>query len=175
MIRQLRLALIVFQWWFWKTVSLDFYKSSVKSSICVQMNVGRFHLLPLGLGMFGRVLRLKAPPAPLARLLSVVSEIFEKFADHLFSWFLVWFLLWFSDLLEVVSNRTAYPFHRSEATFNSCEHDIIEAFDKVWYPDLLHNLKSYGMSGWLFDLSLSSYSVKNGFEWFWMGNGCKNI
>ena len=140
MIRQSRLALIVFQWWFWKTVSLDFYKSSVKSSICVQMNVGRFHLLPLGLGMFGRVLRLKAPPAPLARLLSVVSEIFEKFADHLFSWFLVWFLLWFSDLLEVVSNRTAYPFHRSEATFNSCEHDIIEAFDKVWYADLLHNL-----------------------------------
>ena len=30
--------------------------------------------------------------------------------------------------------------------------DMFQHFDRVWYAELLHKLKSSGISGWVFDL-----------------------
>ena len=56
------------------------------------------------------------------------------------------------DLLTVASDRIAMAFNRSGAT-------QVVAFDIwVWYAGLLHNLKSYGISGQIFGLILSFLS-----------------
>ena len=39
--------------------------------------------------------------------------------------------------------------------------DISKAFDKVWHADLLHKLKSYGISGQIFDLISSFLSNRH--------------
>ena len=100
-------------------------------------------------------------------LLSVVSKVFEKFAnnrivDHLekcglFSDFQYGFRSSRStaDLLTVVSDRIARAFNRSGAT-RAVALDISKAFDRVWHACLLHNLKSYGISGKIFGL-ISSF------------------
>ena len=56
-----------------------------------------------------------------------------------------------ADLLIVVSNRIARDFNRSRAT-RAVVLDISKAFDRVLTADLLHKLKSYGISGTMFDL-----------------------
>ena len=96
-------------------------------------------------------------------LLSVVSKVFEKLlnnriVDHLekcglFSDFQYGFRSSRSttDLLTVVSDRTARAFDRSGAT-RAVALDISEAFDRVWYAGLLHKLKSYGISFEIFGL-----------------------
>ena len=33
--------------------------------------------------------------------------------------------------------------------------NISKAFDRIWHAGLLHKLKSYGVSGWIFSLALS--------------------
>ena len=53
--------------------------------------------------------------------------------------------------------------------------DIFKAFDKVWHAGLLHKLKSYGISGPIFDLISSLLSNRDGFKWFWMESLHKNI
>ena len=55
-----------------------------------------------------------------------------------------------ADLLTVVSDRIASAFYRYVAR------DTCNTFDRVWYPGLLHKLKSYGISGWVFGL-ISSF------------------
>ena len=94
-------------------------------------------------------------------LLSVVSEVFEKFVnnrivDHLekcglFSDFQYGFRSSRStaDLLKVVSDRIARTFNRSGAT-RAAALDISKAFDRVWHAGLLRRLKSYGISGQIF-------------------------
>ena len=94
-------------------------------------------------------------------LLSVVSEVFEKFVnnrivDHLekcglFSDFRYGFRSSRStaDLLKVVSDRIARTFNRSGAT-RAAALDISKAFDRVWHAGLLRRLKSYGISGQIF-------------------------
>ena len=55
-----------------------------------------------------------------------------------------------ADLLTIVSNRIARTFNRSGAT-GAVAIDISRAFDRVWHADLLPKLKSYGISGQIFD------------------------
>ena len=99
-------------------------------------------------------------------LLSVVSKVFEKLVnnrivDHLencglFSDFQYGFRSSQStaDLLTVVSDRIARAFNRSGAT-PAVALDISKAFGRVWHAGLLHKLKSYGISGQIFDLIFS--------------------
>ena len=60
-----------------------------------------------------------------------------------------------ADLLTVVSDRIVRAFNRPGAT-QAVSLDISKAFDRVWHADLLHKLKSYGISGQTFDL-ISSF------------------
>ena len=62
-----------------------------------------------------------------------------------------------ADLLTVVSDRIARAFNRSGAT-RAVAFDISKAFDRVWHADLLHKLKSYGISGQIFGLISSFHS-----------------
>ena len=62
-----------------------------------------------------------------------------------------------ADLLTVVSDRITRAFNRSGAT-RAVALDISEAFDRVWHAGLLHKLKSYGISGQIFDLICSCLS-----------------
>ena len=103
-------------------------------------------------------------------LLSVVSKVFEKLVnnkivDHLekcgfFSDFQYGFRSSRStgDHLAVVSDRIATAFNKSGAT-RAVALDISKAFDRVWHAGLLHKLKSYGISGQIFDL-ISSFLSK---------------
>ena len=54
-----------------------------------------------------------------------------------------------------MSDRIARAFNRSGAT-QAVALDISKAFDRVWHAGLLHNLKSYGISGQIFGL-ISSF------------------
>ena len=61
-----------------------------------------------------------------------------------------------ADLLTVVSDRIATrAFNRSGATL-AVAFDISKAFDRVWHAGLLHKLKSYEISGQIYDL-ISSF------------------
>ena len=60
-----------------------------------------------------------------------------------------------ADLLTVVSDRIARGFNKSGAT-RAVTLDISNDFDRVWHADLLYKLKSYGISGQIFDL-ISSF------------------
>ena len=100
---------------------------------------------------------------------SVVGKVFEKLAnngpiDHLekcglFSDFQNGFRSSQStaDPLTVVSDRNARVFNSSGAT-RAVAPDISKAFDGVWHAGLLHKLKSYWISGQIFDLILSFLS-----------------
>ena len=100
-------------------------------------------------------------------LLSVVSKVFEilinnRIVDHpeklgLFSDFQYGFRPSRStaDLLTVVSDRIARAFTKSGPT-RAVALDTSKAFDRVWHASLLHKLKSYGISGQIFDL-ISSF------------------
>ena len=104
-------------------------------------------------------------------LLSVVSKVFEKLVnnrivDHqekcsLFSDFQYGFRSCWStaDLLTVVSDRIARTFNRSGATW-AVALDISKAFDRVWHAGLLHNLKSYVISGQICGLVSSFLSSR---------------
>ena len=74
------------------------------------------------------------------------------------------------DLLTVVSDRIARAFNRFGATSAVTP----EAFDKVWYPGLLHKRKCYKIQVRYLALFLL-LSVIDSFEWFWMGRPHKNI
>ena len=96
-------------------------------------------------------------------LLSVVSKVFgglvnNRIVDHLekcglFSDFQYGFRSSRStaDILTVVSDRIARDFNRSGAA-RTVALDICKVFDRVWHAGLLHKLKSYGISGQIFDL-----------------------
>ena len=60
-----------------------------------------------------------------------------------------------ADLLSVASDRIAWAFNRSGTT-RAVALDISKAFDWVWHAGLLSKLKSYGISGQVFDL-ISSF------------------
>ena len=97
----------------------------------------------------------------------MVSKVFEKLAnnrivDHLekcglFSDFQYGFSSSQStaDLMTVVSDRICRTFNRSGAT-RAVALDISKAFDRIWHAELLHKLKSYGISGQIFGL-ISSF------------------
>ena len=78
-----------------------------------------------------------------------------------------------ADLLTVVSDRIVKAFNRSGAT-QSVTLDISKAFDRVSHAGLLHNLKSYRISGHVFVLTSSfhrrllfiDFSVIDGLKWF---------
>ena len=99
-------------------------------------------------------------------LLPVVSKVFEKLVnnsivDHLekCGFFLISSLvIGLLDQLQiflVVSDRIVRAFNRFGAT-RDVALDISNAFDRVWHADLLHKLKSYGISGQIFGL-ISSF------------------
>ena len=100
-------------------------------------------------------------------LLSLVGKVFEKLVNNrivdqlekcsLFSDFQYGFRSSQStaDLLTVVSDRIARTFNRSGAT-RAVALDISKAFDRVWHAGLLHKIRSYGISGQIFDL-ISSF------------------
>ena len=99
-------------------------------------------------------------------LLSVVSKVLEKLVnnrivDHLekcvFSDLRYGFRSFHStaDLITVVFDRIPRAFNRSGAT-RAVALDISKVYDRVWHVTLLHNLKSYGISGQMFDL-ISSF------------------
>ena len=56
-----------------------------------------------------------------------------------------------ADLLTVASDGIGRAFNRSGAT-QAVALDISKAFNRVWHADLLHKLKSYGISGQIFGL-----------------------
>ena len=60
-----------------------------------------------------------------------------------------------ADLLTVASDGIGRAFNRSGAT-QAVALDISKAFNRVWHADLLHKLKSYGISGQIFGL-ISSF------------------
>ena len=62
-----------------------------------------------------------------------------------------------ADILTVPSDRIAKAFNRSGAT-RAIAPDISKAFDRVWHAGLLHELKSYGISGQIFGLFSSFLS-----------------
>ena len=99
-------------------------------------------------------------------LLPVVSKVFEKLVnnsivDHLekCGFFLISSLvIGLLDQLQiflVVSDRIVRAFNRFGAT-RDVALDMSNAFDRVWHADLLHKLKSYGISGQIFGL-ISSF------------------
>ena len=102
-------------------------------------------------------------------LLSVVSKVFEKLVnnrilDHLekcglFSDFQYGFRSSPStvDLLRVVFNRIAMVFNRSGAT-GAVALDISKVFDRVWHAGIPHKLRSYEISGEIFELISSLLS-----------------
>ena len=105
-------------------------------------------------------------------LFSVVSKVFEKLAnnrivDHLekygiFSNFQHGFRSSRStaDLLTVVSDRIArIAFNRSRTT-RAVALDIPKAFHRVWHVVLLLKLKSCGISGEIFGLISSFFSIR---------------
>ena len=55
------------------------------------------------------------------------------------------------DLLTVVSDRNARAFNKSGVARVVALH-VSKTFDRVWHADLLHKLKSYGISGRIFGL-----------------------
>ena len=57
--------------------------------------------------------------------------------------------------MTVVSDRIAGAFNGSGTT-RAVALDIFKAFDRVWHADLLHKLRSYGISGQIFGL-ISSF------------------
>ena len=103
--------------------------------------------------------------------LSVVSKVFEKLVnnrivDHvekcgLFSDFQHTFRSSQStaDLPTVVSDRIARAFNMSGATA-AVALDIYKTFNRVWYDGRLHKLRSYGISGQIFDFISSFFSNK---------------
>ena len=64
-----------------------------------------------------------------------------------------------ADYLTVASDRIARAFNRSGAT-RAVALDISKPFDRVWHAGLLHKRKSYGISGWIFDLIFSFLSSR---------------
>ena len=60
-----------------------------------------------------------------------------------------------ADLFTVVSDTIARAFNRSGAT-RAVALDVFKAFDTIWHADILHRLRSYGISGQIFDL-ISSF------------------
>ena len=66
-------------------------------------------------------------------------------------------------LLTQKLDRTARAFNRSGAT-RAVALGISKAFDRVWHAGLLHKLKSYAISGQIFDF-ISSY-LSN--RWLWV-------
>ena len=105
----------------------------------------------------------------------MISKVFEKLAnkrivDHLekcdlFSNFQCVFKSSQStaDLLTVVSDRIARAFNWSGAT-RAIALDIFKVFYTVWHAGLFHQLKSYGISGQIFD-PMSSF-LSN--IWLWV-------
>ena len=103
--------------------------------------------------------------------LSVVSKVFEKLVhnrivDHVekcgfFSDFQHTFRSSQStaDLPTVVSDRIARAFNMSGATA-AVALDIYKTFNRVWYDGRLHKLRSYGISGQIFDFISSFFSNK---------------
>ena len=101
-------------------------------------------------------------------LLSVVNKVFEKLVnnrivDHLEKCGLLSDFQYglrssrsTADLLTVISDRIARAFNRSGATLY-----ISKACDRVWHAGLLHKLKSYGISGQIFDLISSFLSNRH--------------
>ena len=134
----------------------------------------------LALGTFGKLLIVFSTNVDLlcllystVILLSVVSKVFEKLVntsivDHLekcgiFSDFQCGFRSSRSttDLLTIMSDRTARAFNRSGVTL-AVALDISKAFNKVWHAGLLHKLMSCGVSGEIFGL-ISSFLTS---RWF---------
>ena len=64
-----------------------------------------------------------------------------------------------ADLLTVGSDRIARACSRSGAS-QAVALDRSKAFNRVWHASLLHRLKSYGISGQIFDLISSFLSNK---------------
>ena len=104
-------------------------------------------------------------------LLSVVSKVFEKLLNNrianyiekcgLFSNFQYGFRFSRSPayFLTNVSDRIARAFNRSGVT-RAVAHDISKVFDRVQYAGLFHKLKSYGISGQIFNLISPFLSIR---------------
>ena len=60
-----------------------------------------------------------------------------------------------ADILTVASDRTARDFDRPGAT-QALVLDISKAFNRIWHVGLLHQLRSYKISGQIFGL-ISSF------------------
>ena len=114
--------------------------------------------------MLGKGLQLKATALLVFFLWLVKKLVNNRIVDHLekcelFSDIQYGFRSSRStlDLLTVVSDRIAWAFNKSVATW-AVALVISKNFDRVWHADLLHKLKSYGILGQIFDLVSSFLS-----------------
>ena len=60
-------------------------------------------------------------------------------------------------MVSVVSDRITGTFNKSGVT-RTVALDIFITFGRIWHDDLLHKLKSYRVSGHVFNLILSFFS-----------------
>ena len=111
---------------------------------------------------------------PVSLLLSVFSKVFKKLVSNkyldllekcgLFSDFQYGFWSTAGLLTVCLSDKITRAFNKSGA-IRPVTLDISMAFDRVWHADLLHNLKSYRISG-LFNALFRLCTVMGSFEWF---------
>ena len=62
-----------------------------------------------------------------------------------------------ANLLTIISDRIARAFNRSGATWVVAS-DVSKAFNRIWHAGRLYKLKSYGISGQIFELLSSFHS-----------------
>ena len=73
-------------------------------------------------------------------------EKYDPFSDFQYGFRSSWST---ADLLTVLSDVVARAFNRSGANWAAVV-DILKAFNRVLHADLLHKIKSYGISGQAF-------------------------
>ena len=75
-----------------------------------------------------------------------------------------------ADFLRVATNIIARAFNRDGGTW-AVALDVSKTFDRLRHDHLLHKLKSHGISGWVFGLTLSFLSNIR----LWVVLDCKSI
>lgn len=143
------LAVIVYHWWCWKTMSLKFDTYQLIFQVGFEV-IRKSRLWFLCLGIFLRALWLNATA-------SSVFLLLQKYLDHLernvvFFWFLVHGFRssrLTENLLIVVADRITRAFIKSGTT-RTVALDTSKSIDRVWHTGLLDRRRSNGVFNGVF-------------------------